>query len=379
MHDVAQALLFLLAQPALVLQHGRWLPPAALRALNGRLLRPAPEPLPRTHKRTRRLCFLFFLAAAAGLLADGGLTPAAWAWLAELPGPRLAWLWQAWRDAPLALRQAYAQPEARLPPPWPGLLLDRLARQAGPFTPAGLADALLGTEAGYTAYFAAHLADVQTLDTLVAEALATSLGDWGLVAPAVPTEPADASRHAYTLTQFGRWLLTASGDLPAPPWPFDTWHAVSLDTRSPGAWRLAIPVWAPPQPQAMLALHATYQELSRQTGPPCHVYRLHEATWPRPPRPVMGLAGLLQALQDLGLSLAPEQLARLQVWHARGQEIEIAVLPLLRTASADLLRRLLDQATAAHGPGRDHRPNGRHLERTRCRGPRTSARRRFLS
>jgi hypothetical protein len=92
LHDAGQILLYLAHHADLRLDHGRWLPVPHLADLNRRLLCPEPAPLPASHKRCRRLRFLWFLITAAGLQADGRLTPLGWTWLAEPRPQQLALL-----------------------------------------------------------------------------------------------------------------------------------------------------------------------------------------------------------------------------------------------------------------------------------------------
>jgi hypothetical protein len=54
-----------------------------------------------------------------------------------------------------------------------------------------------------------------------------------------------------------------------------------------------------------------------------------------------GLPALLEACADLGISLTPQQQAQLQAWHAQGGAIQLLTLPVLRTATPQLMAQLL--------------------------------------
>ena len=398
LHDVAQTLCFLAEAAAtghLSLLHGRWLPPAALADLNRRLLRGQPA-LPRAHARNRWLRFLFFLAAAAGLQQAGRLTPSGWTWLAEPDHLRLAHLWDAWRIAPVALRQAYRQPTAELPAPWPDLVLKHLAGLPSPFTAEQAAQVVLGQEHGYTAYFAAHLADLDDLDAAVAALLDSLAADWGLLARATT-----ADGPVFALTAPGRWLLAgAQGDPPALIPPEPTSPTAVLDASADQGWRLHVSPWAPPIHLARLAPYVRYEARTedgpegcppdpRPPSPPIlggtggrgtenrppdprppdppilggtggrgtgglgarHTYRLDADAVAAAAAAGYGLPDLLAGLADLGIRLDPAQLAALQAWHAAGRLLEIVQLPLLRAADRQTMARILEHPAVRAGLG----------------------------
>ena len=85
--------------------------------------------------------------------------------------------------------------------------------------------------------------------------------------------------------------------------------------------------------------------------PPYHIYRLDEATVAAAAAAGHGLPALLEALAGLGVQLSPAQLATLQAWHARGHELQLLALPLLRAARPELLARLLAHADVRAGLG----------------------------
>jgi len=215
LHDVEQALIYLCKHPELATdpapttpgQH-RWLPVRHLAALNNRLLRLEPVPLPASHKRTTRLRFLFFLLRAASFVDRMAPMPAAWAWLA-LPTPvrRLASLWDAWLNADSTTRAAYGQPEARLPAPWPRPLFHILPEPDTIFTAPLLSDLVLGQTTELQDYFTAHLPNLYMLDHLIEEMLRGPLTAFGAVisapaaarsGPAGCAGPPEAKSHPST-------------------------------------------------------------------------------------------------------------------------------------------------------------------------------------
>lgn len=352
LHDVAQALSLLAEPPGSTLLHDRWLPPAALARLNARLLQPQPAPLPRTHARAHWPGFIFFLATAADLQAAGRLTSVGWDWLAQPPAAQLAQLWRAWRTAPPNLRQAYRQPTAALPPPWPDLALRHLARLPAPFTVGQLTQVVLGQERAYTAYFAAHLADISDLDAIVARLLATLAADWAAL-----TVTSDTPAPAFQLTAFGRWLLAgATDDLPAGA----AAPVAQLHTQADASWQLSVSAWAAPIHLARLAPYAHHLSLSplpalgvdgAADSTPCHTYHLTPDAIAAAAAAGHGLPPLLAALTGLAIQLNPTQLAALQTWHNRGHQLEITHLPLLRAAQPEILAQLLGQTDLRAGLG----------------------------
>ncbi len=356
LHDLAQTFCFLLEETAqhratISLLQGRWLPPAGLNRLNSRLLSPDPVPLPRSHARCRRLRFLFFLAAAAGLLLNGSLTPSTWAWLAEPAEKRWLWLWNAWRTAPAALRRAYRQPTATLPEPWPDLALRHIGDLPAAFTAADLAQVTLGREAAFTAFFTAHLADLSALDAATADLLDTLATDWGILATTA------GSRSTCGLTSLGRWLFDPTHDAGLAPWPAAlTSPAGRLEIPAvaardePREWQLSLSPWAPALPLAQLAPYVVHARLVF-ADPPCHTYRLAEETVATAAALGHGLPTLLEALAGLGIVLSPEQQAVLRAWHEAGHELQLLVLPVLRATRPELLARLLQYADVREGLG----------------------------
>ena len=347
-------------------------------------------PQPRSHARAPRLRFLFFLATAAGLHSGGSLTPLGWTWLAEPPALRLTLLWNAWRTAPLTLRQAYRQATAALPEPWPDLALRHLAKLPPPVTAVQLAQAILGQETAFTAYFTAHLPDISAFDAATASLIETLAKDWGTLAPAGSAD----SIQPFELTAVGRWLMDpANGDLPARSFADDAALVARLSLQGDATWQLAVSPWAPPLHLARLAAYASHVALApaaasfgktrfrpedqpketsssleepvsgRSQGngegeivasrlePPYHIYRLDEAAVAAAAAAGHGLPALVEALAGLGVQLNPAQLMTLQAWHARGHELQLLVLPLLRAARPELLAQLHACADVRAGLG----------------------------
>ncbi len=377
LHDVAQTLCFLVERPGLTLLHGRWLTSTAFADLNSRLLRAERTPLARAHARTRRLRLLFFLATAAGLCSGGSLTPLGWLWLAEPPAARLTLLWNAWRMAPLALRHAYRQATAVLPEPWPDLALKHLVNLPPVFTAAQLGQAVLGQETAFAAYFTAHLSDISALDAAASGLIETLAADWGAIVPVAPDDPVPS----FSLTDLGRWLIAPMrGDLPASFLADQTGPAAQLSVQEGVAWRLTTSSCAPPLHLAHLAPYAQYMHLqdqalhSKSFSPAsvpsgktasestelagsaarrtlAHVYQLDEGTVAAAAAAGHGMPDLLQALAGLGVQLTAQQQAVLQAWHARGHELQLTILPLLRAARPELLARLFAYADVRVGLG----------------------------
>lgn len=354
LHDTAQALTFLAESPQLALLHGRWLAPLSLAELNQRLLSPDPSAL-RSHKQAPRLRLLFFLLETAELASAGAPTPRGWQWLAQAPAERLAALWHAWRQSPPPLRQAYRQPIAVMPPPWPDLALRHLADLPPTFTARELAQVVLGREPAYTAYFTAHLLDLAAFDQAVATLLEALAADWGVLAPPADLSGARSASSAYRLTPLGQWLSTAAAGSPlaadlAAALAFNRGEAeTQLQTDPDGAWQVTIGTGANPRAAADLAVFARH--VAFVFDPPRHIYRLDETTVASAAAAGCGLAQAILAFNAVNIDLTPAQSAQLQAWHARGRELELLYLPLLQTARPDLLAQALSHAEVRAGIG----------------------------
>ncbi|MCE7985714.1 MAG: WYL domain-containing protein [Caldilinea sp. CFX5] len=377
LHDLAQWLIYRQQQRDLVLLQGRWLPPRHLRAFQARLLQPAPHSTqsarPASHKQAHWPAFLSFLAAAAELTTPQGISAAGWQWLAADPAQQLRLLWRAWCDAPPSLRSAYHQPAAWLPAPWPQLLFPYLEET---FAPAWLTDVVLAMESDWRPYFVAHLPSLRALDEAMAGVLAVLLHHFDAIAPAHaiddrqwPPLPgglglAEATRLAgalpdsgplapydqwpyvqigYQLTTLGRWLLA----LPGARSPQTRWRRRPKPARltvTPDHWLLTLPVDAAPLAQAHLAPFAQVETGDDPTGTVAatgvHTYRLQATTVGQAAAAHLGLPTLLDALTTLGLTLTPDQLAHLHNWYAAGQQLQLLLLPLVRTTDAALMARL---------------------------------------
>ncbi|MBI3961038.1 MAG: WYL domain-containing protein [Chloroflexi bacterium] len=338
LHDLAHALLYLHSQADLRLLHSRWLPPSHLARLNERLLLAESLPLPASHKRCRRLAFLFFLAEAAGLLANGALTAFAWSWLAEPPAQQLTLLWQAWLDAEPALRQSYAQPGAYLPAPWPHLLIKELAVCADPVTPAQLSARILGSSPAYAGFFLAWMEDLSDLDRLLAETLYYPLGYLALAvcADGPPVNPDDIpdANALFRLTPVGRWLLHPT-QYPPPAglthWPHPpAAHATRERGVDPG-WVLSISAATAPGPLFRLAPYARYLALERHQTLPSHRLALQRDSVAQAGSRGYELFPLLQALAALGLTLSADEKSAIGSWHRSGRTLQVQLLPLLRS------------------------------------------------
>ena len=355
LHDVSQVLVYLCQHPGLALHHQRWLPPVHTAALNRRLLRPE-APMPRRHKRARWLRFVFFLATAAELQVAGRVTPMGWAWLSLPSLKQLAQLWHAWKAAPPALREAYVQPDAGWPDPWPQPLLEQLAHQTTPFAAAQLTNLLLGQEVRSPAHFPSHVLNLNSVDTMIEGLLAMTLSGLAVVselpgpAPksdvsqAPPAEPTGATDRRgprwYVLTTTGGWLLDAIETAP----PIASWTTTGqLEHSPPDTWQLLIPTTISPHLQARLAPYTEYSGLQAPADLTCHVHLLNEASVARAAAAGHGLPALLDCLQALDIELDPghspaetEALSLPQIhrWHDQGRTTHLLNVFLLRTATA---------------------------------------------
>ncbi|RME62601.1 MAG: WYL domain-containing protein, partial [Caldilineae bacterium] len=358
-HDVIQVLFFLHQQPKPKLQYGRWLARSHLVQLNRRLMQPAPTPIP-SHKRSERLCFLFFLARAAGLIHETGLSAYAWTWLAEPPAQQLVLLWRAWLEAPAGLREAYDQPGAYLPAPWPHLFVQHLAELPTPFSPAQLADRMLAAAPAFQGFFLAYMNNLSELEALLDVMLAGPLHQLGVVAPWTQDETdqeagqGNASPAApwYGMTPAGRWLLQPT--LSPPPPGLEEWPAeasVGWEPAEGTGWLLALPVMT--RPEALLPLAPFVEHLSLDaSGPtPVHRLRLDPHRVAQAASQGHALAPLLQALQRLGVALTAEDLTALAAWHEEGRQLVFSLLPVLQARNPSALQAVLDnpQASAVLG------------------------------
>jgi len=345
-HDVGQTLIFLCADPALRLNHGRWLYPSEMATLNQRLLAPDPEPLPPSHRRTRRMRFLFFLVTAADLAQGRQVTPLGSAWLAASSARQVATLWTAWQAAESDTRAAYSQPEARLPAPWPVPLLEILATQRTPFAVATLSNLILGQSQSLRDFFATHLPDLSTLDRLIQETLDGALAAFGAVL-ALPLRqdpqnpgPGPTAGGDYVLTEAGAWLLRGRHGRP-PRWlnPTVPPQSPRIET-DPAGWQVIAPARRGLVHQARLAPYAQHQGLLLTAEGPLQRYQLDAHTVASAAAAGYGLPGLAHALHGLGLALDGPQMAQLQRWHAQGQMLRLSPLSVLQAATPALMAEI---------------------------------------
>jgi|GEM_PF-1721416 len=329
LHDVAHLLVFLQGQTlsGVPLRAGRWLTADALRSFNRRLLRPEPEPLPRSHKRTQRLRYLMFWATAAALHDQNTLTPAGWDWLDQPAGSQLLILWRALQDASRDLRMAFALPDGWLPPPWPQPLWHALAAAGESFTSTTLAAAMLADGAIATAYWFTQFEDIPMLEDMVEDLLAGPLLEFGLL----ETLPGAAPQMTfYRLSSLGRWLLLTS-QVPWPPAPTPL---------PPIAWQLAseqltidLPATLINRGLAEIALFAERVDPPQPAGDLCiHRVRLTPPTLRRAAQADMPFVLLIDSLDAVGVSLPAQAIAQLRSWHAHAGHVRTGVYSVLRTA-----------------------------------------------
>jgi len=365
-HDLAQWLIYLHQQPTLRLQHGRWLAPHHLQAVNQRLLHAARTP-PRSHKRSPWLAFLSFLATAAALQSQGKVTAAGYAWLAATPQAQYQQLWDSWFQSTHSLRRAYALPAALLPTPWLPLTLPLLANDN--FTPAQLSNVMLHLAEEQQPLFVAYLPDLHTLDQQHAQLLGVLATYFAAVEPAARLSPAqpllDAALTgtddpvaydepptvglAFQLTALGAWLLKGAAAV-APSWH---WQSNADLTQTATALHIRLVTDSSPLGQAYLAAFAVYQPPDPAAGashlPPYrHHYQLDEASVARAAAAQVGLPTLWEAFTLLGLPSTPALSARIQGWYSVGEQLKVTSLPVLQTKNAALMAQLY--ATAALRP-----------------------------
>ena len=332
-HDVGQWLIFLAtAHPAL--QHGRWLRGADLDAFNRRLVMPRPSGV--THATDPWLAFLAFLATAGGLSHDGAATAFAWSWLALDPQAQRQHLWSAWLAAPPQVAQAYRQPGAPLPAPWPHVLVEHLPPPGVVFTPPDLTDTMLGRRPDLAAFFVAHFPDLASLDRVVGATLAHPLTAFGAVRA---IDAGSAAANEYVAVPQIQSPAPASGPS----------CRVALPELPAEAVELAIPWDARLAAQAGLALFAEYLSEHRHDGYLAHVYRLTPKSVAAAAADGHGLPLLMQALAELCGSPPVELSAAAAVadWWAQGRQIDLLAAPLLRTSTPDVMRRLHAEPSVA--------------------------------
>ncbi|HHY57619.1 MAG TPA: WYL domain-containing protein [Chloroflexi bacterium] len=339
LHDISQALAFLLQHPTLPLQHRRWLPPSALRALNRRLAAPASLAARSTHRQTSTLRTLWFLAVQANLIDGAHVTAAGWAWAALPPDAQLTTLWRAWLGAGggADARRAYHQPDAG----WDDAIRARyttwLAHCATPFSATDLANALLSDETLPVAFFVAHFQTLTALDHALATLLDEPLMALGLVAR--------HSYHQHRVTATGRWLLAAE----SPPW-----LAWKRGAASAARWRHACDdtlclqvAWdAAPDIQLALAQFSVADaDEPEGDGASVHRYCFTPFSIARAVGLGASMAALWQALTALDLPLhGAEALQLRRWWEEAATPIRVTLAPVLRTHSAAQLAHLAQQA-----------------------------------
>ncbi|GIK75198.1 MAG: hypothetical protein BroJett021_41860 [Chloroflexota bacterium] len=338
LHDISQTLAFLLQHPMLPLQHRRWLPPSALRALNRRLAAPASLAARTTHRQTPTLRTLWFLAVQANLIDGAHVTAAGWAWAALPPDAQLTTLWRAWLGAGGAdARQAYHQPDAH----WDDAIRTRcaawLAHCATPFSATDLANALLSDETLPVAFFIAHFQTLTELDHALATLLDEPLTVLGLV------ERHSHDQHRVTAT--GRWLLSAE----SPPWlAWKRGATCAAHWRSVADDSLCLQVAWDTAPDIQLTLaQSSVVDADKPEGDGVrdHRYCFTSSSIARAAGLGASMAALWQALTALDLPLhSAEALCLRRWWEEAAAPIRVTLMPVLRTHSAAQLSHLAQQA-----------------------------------
>lgn len=341
-HDVAQLLILRCLLPEMTLLHGRWLPATALAVLARRVDQLHNHVPSRTHKQTVYLRDLMFWAVAAELIVDGQLTAKAWAWLAREPAACLRELWRGWLGSAdqtdSDLRSIFLQGDALWSEPLRRRCVAYLQTFAGAFDVLDLANKLLGDVQIPAAYFAAHFESLAEFDASVAAVLSTTLRYLGVV-----TQLPDGKM--YRLTATGHWLMQPDAAL-HPNWTWtsdarvrpDDGAAVAVES---AAITVDVARMTVPHGQAQLALFA--MDAPRPSAHP-HSYRLTEATVAAAAARGHGLPLLLEGLATLGVSLTPTQVAVCRRWWQRGHEVQIALLPVIRTQRKEQLAAIVQSS-----------------------------------
>ncbi|HHW84883.1 MAG TPA: hypothetical protein GX400_01575, partial [Chloroflexi bacterium] len=338
LHDVAQALALLVQRPTLRLQHARWLPPSALRALNRRLAAPALLSAAVTHRRTPALRTLWFLAVQANLIEGAHVTATGWAWAALAPATQLSTLWNAWLDASSATdaRKAYHQPDAGWDAATRARCAALLAQCPRLFRATDLANALLSDETLSVAFFAAHFRTLTELDHALATLLDELFATLGLVV-----------RHGdahYSLTATGRWLL-AHASPPLLSWKRGAACAAHWRSVTPDVLCLQVAWDTAPDLQLVLAQFSLEDATPQEAAAlPEQHYCFSAASIARATALGASIATFWQTL--IALELPPHSVEALQLrqwWEAAANPIYVARLPILRTRSTTELAHLAQQ------------------------------------
>lgn len=342
LHDLTHLLAYENARaahrPDFALAHHCWLSRADLHALNQRLLKPEPTPLPRHHRQSNRLRFLQFWAIAAGLQADGRLTSAGYEWcrLQDLERARL--LWQAWLGAPPELRTRFALPDARLPLPWPDLLQQALAAHHQPFSAAQLAATLLNVNDAALTYWTANIEDVRALETLADDLLTGPLREFGIVAAHLgPVLVAH-----YSLTALGRQLLNGETRYAAASPVAQPAILPTPEAQSPERLSIHLPPSVSGLPIITLELFATYAGRVATAQDERHRYDLTPVSLRRAAVAERPLTDLWATFAALNLPLPPAWETRLHDWYESAPVLTLGPAPLLRVENPETLRSVLN-------------------------------------
>ena len=381
-HDVAQYLIFLCSQQPTKPLYGLWLSPSKLDLFNQRLLHQQPIA---SHKDQPYLRLLAYLAIAAGLIDHGEPTSASWLWLQQEPYAQLSRLWQGWSDADIQLRTTFEHPDLDLPAPWPALAIAHLRAQPSPFETLPFASGLVGKDAVFDAFWAAHFSNLSAIEHAVHQLLAGPLSALGIVEQSIVPSADQPTSSRWSVTAVGQRLLRwdpsaaiRSNDeraTPGPEWQWRTestqmsmpndaaWKSGPIETES--GWEIYLPWNSAPFPQSTLAAFAdpkrsgfALAEAKCSSASPTIAEkgeRPQEAKTVREsghhfvltPQSVAFAASsekplhtLLAAFEALGQPLSSAQIAQLQCWYAEGRWLQLSDLPIIRTQKPEQMARL---------------------------------------
>lgn len=320
--------------------HGRWLPPWALRDLNARFSVPEELGEARSERKVRRLSFLHYLAAAAGLIevAGGFLKPTlrGWSWLAATPQEQWQQLWEGWCDGSAASEQLWRHfhlPGHRTPAPL--VIRDRLlhhlaSRKEGWTAWGDFVHLLVVRDVSLAARWSGEQEETERILRGLLEGPLTWMGvvTWRW------QDEDDPATVAFRLSARGEWLLgqKETGEPAAVARAFVLREDGSVEISLPADLRLAVVLSSfaehveGPAPDGVAWWRLTPDSMARAVsrGGRVEVFaeELREATGSDLPRQWPGL---------------------LRSWAQGGEAFRISRLTVLEAADRELLRQLRGQ------------------------------------
>ncbi|GAB4522157.1 MAG: hypothetical protein Kow0047_32860 [Anaerolineae bacterium] len=326
LHDLAQLLAFFHQRPHQRLIAHRWLPPRPLRDLDRRLVDPEPLPDRPSHKRCPRLAFLMALAAAAGWIDEGMLSPTGWEWLRRPAPERMRQAWEAWIDPPHPAATYYAATLMTPRSPLLEAILQTLRISPDPFSARSLAHRALAGTPNLDAFALAHYGSLSRFIDDLTHTLASPLTALGVVST-VRSEP-----PTWMVTDLGRWLLDPDTHAPPADLGDDVRPADLEEDDVKRQWRVWIPMGAPPHLWVPLVAFADYEGQAIRGDMLGQVWRIDRGAVGLGIARGLAVDDLLRTLRRLGLPDLPSMRAALLDWQAQASQLTLAVVPLLRAA-----------------------------------------------